>query len=316
MKLQDFHVEIADWSRQGDREALQAIRQQVFVVGQNVPEARERDGLDPDCWHVLARDEQNQPIGCARLESGRKIGRMAVIDAWRSRGVGTALLRELLTRARAQGSTEVVLSAQLTAQRFYANAGFAPVGEVFEDAGLAHQSMRVVLPSATVIAATAPPIGNLPASGREETAAARLRLLVETRHRLALRLPLLGSDSYASTDELDQLRRIAISGRAAQIRILLHDPEAALRADHRLITLAQYLNSAIQIRQPLDEMDLGYPSSVLLNDRGGYLFLPEADRPQGRAALTDRSMHGPLLQQFDETWERSERARVLQVLNI
>lgn len=316
MKLQDFHVEIADWSRPKDREALQAIRQQVFVVGQNVPEARERDGRDPDCWHVLAHDEQDQPIGCARLESNHKIGRMAVIDDWRDRGVGRALLRELLTRARAQGSTEVTLSAQVSAQPFYAKAGFEPVGEVFEDAGMAHQSMRLALSSATVIAAPAPPIDTLPANGREETAAARLRLLAETRHRLALRLPLLGPDSYASTDQLEQLRRIAISGRTAQIRILLHDPEAALRADHRLISLAQHLSSAIQIRQPLEELDLSYTSSYLLNDSGGYLFLPQADRPQGRAALNDSSMHRPLLQQFDDVWDRSERASALQALDI
>ena len=54
----------------------------------------------------------------------------------------------------------------------------------------------------------------------------------------------------------------------------------------------------------------------LLNDAGGYLFQPEADQARGRAARQDRSVAGPLQQAFDELWDRSERASVLQTLNI
>jgi len=147
-------------------------------------------------------------------------------------------------------------------------------------------------------------------------AEARLQLLTDARHQLAVHLPLLGNDSYASAEELAQLRRIAISGRWARIRVLLHDPAAALRNDHRLVALAQRLPSAIQIRMPVDEADLAYVSAYLLNDVGGYLFLPEADRPEGRAARHDRASQAPLQQHFDEVWERAERASMLQSLDI
>jgi hypothetical protein len=156
----------------------------------------------------------------------------------------------------------------------------------------------------------------LPATTRVELALARLQLLRDARHRLSIYLPQLGNDAYASAEELAELRRIAISGRGAQIRILLHDPEAALRNDHRLITLAQRLPSAIQIRTPVEEADLAYISTYLLNDTGGYLFLPEADRAQGRAARRDRPGQAPLRQHFNEVWERAERASALQTLNI
>jgi hypothetical protein len=72
----------------------------------------------------------------------------------------------------------------------------------------------------------------------------------------------------------------------------------------------------MQIRTPLGEVDLAYVSAYLLNDAGGYLFLPEANRPQGRAALHDRSSLAPLQQHFDEVWERAERASILQTLDI
>jgi predicted GNAT family N-acyltransferase len=316
MKLENFHVEVAEWSRERDREALQKIRQQVFVVEQHVPEARERDGLDPDCWHVLARDDAGQPIGCGRLTADRKIGRMAVAGDWRGRGVGVALLRELVTRARSLGWPEVALAAQVSAIAFYEQAGFVAYGDRFEDAGLQHRAMKLELAHDSDEACSAREVGELPVGGRDETAAARLQVLGATRHQLSMYLPLLGNDSYASVEELTELRRIAISSRIAQIRIVLHDPEVALRNDHRLIALAQRLPSAVQIRMPVDEADLAYASAYLLNDVGGYLFLPEASRPQGRAALHDRAAQAPLRQHFDAVWERAERATALQTLNI
>ena len=316
MRLQDFSVEIAEWSRQRDRSALLEIRQQVFIVEQGVPEARERDGLDEGCWHLLARDEAGRPIGCGRLTPEHKLGRMAVLSDWRGRGVGAALLRELIGRARALGWPQLSLAAQVGAIGFYERAGFHAHGAVFDDAGLPHRTMQLALPPAPAPPEPPRDLGPLPAGGREETAAARLQLLADARHRLALRLPLLGPDSYASAQELDELRRIAISGRGALIRILLHDPAAALRSDHRLIALAQRLPSAIQIRTPVEEVDLGYLSAVLLNDVGGYLFQPEASRPQGRVARHDRAGHAPLQQHFDEVWERAERASVLQALDM
>ena len=316
MRLQDFSVEIAEWSCERDRLALLEIRQQVFIVEQGVPEARERDGLDDSCWHLLARDEGGRPIGCGRLTPAHKLGRMAVLSDWRGRGVGEALLRELISRARALGWPQLSLAAQVSAVGFYQRAGFSVHGEVFEDAGLPHRMMQLALPLVSDPQEPVRDLDTLPAGSREETAAARMQVLADARHRLAIRLPRLGQDSYASTQELAELRRIAVSGRGAQIRILLHDPAAALHSDHRLIALAQRLPSAIQIRTPVEEIDLGYLSACLLNDAGGYLFQPEASRPQGRAARHDRASHAPLQQHFDEVWERAERASMLQALDL
>ncbi|MEY2114872.1 GNAT family N-acetyltransferase [Rhodanobacter sp. FW106-PBR-R2A-1-13] len=316
MKLQDFHVEIADWSRAEQRSALLDLREVVFIREQGVSEQRERDGLDADCWHVLARDEAGQPIGCGRLTPAHKIGRMAVLREWRGRGVGVVLLRELVARARAQGWPEVALDAQVSALGFYQREGFVAYGEEFEDAGLMHRAMRLSLSAAAEEAAPPRDIDALPAGTRSETAAARLQLLADARHQLSIHLPLLGNDSYACAEELAELRRIATSGRGARIRILLHDPAVALRNDHRLVALAQRLPSAIQVRTPVEEADLACISACLLNDAGGYLFLPEADRAQGRAARRDRASQAPLQQHFDELWERAERASELQALGL
>jgi predicted GNAT family N-acyltransferase len=70
---------------------------------------------------------------------------MAVLSAWRQRGVGSALLRELVSIARDQGIGEVVLNAQTYAMGFYERHGFVAEGPEFLDAGIAHRKMRLGL---------------------------------------------------------------------------------------------------------------------------------------------------------------------------
>lgn len=314
MNLQDFHLERADWARERDREALREIRLEVFVQEQGVPEALEWDELDEASSHVLARDAAGRPVGCGRLTPLHKIGRMAVRQPWRGTGVGVALLRELVSRARALGWTEVSLDAQITAIGFYEREGFVAHGEVFDDAGIPHRHMTLTLASAERPAQSV--AENLPAGNRSEQADTRLALLREARYRLMIYQPTLPADIYSSSAEVDELRRIATSGRGAEIRVLLHDPAAALRDSHRLVALAQRLPSVVLVRTPAEELDLAYGSAYLLTDSGGYLFQPDAGRPQGRASAHDRGAQAPLQQHFNEVWERAVRATALQPLDI
>ncbi|GLQ87047.1 DUF7931 domain-containing protein [Dyella flagellata] len=163
-----------------------------------------------------------------------------------------------------------------------------------------------------------PDDGAFAVSGPEAVTAMRLQLLVATRYKLAFHLPILPSSILSSSDELAELRRIAIAGRGAEIRIVLADPAAAMRAGHRLLDLAQRLPSALQIRA-LAEEDQGAQtdaSSWLLNDTGGYLFLPDAERWEGRAALKDGPGQAPLLLQFEQIWQRALPATQLQALGL
>ena len=140
--MKSFTVRIVNW--QDDAPALRAIRETVFIHEQQVPVELEWDGLDADCLHVLAADSTGNPIGTARLLPDGHIGRMAVLKAWRGRGVGSALLRLLLDEASKRGLGQVVLNAQTYAAGFYAKFGFQAVGEEFMDAGIPH--VRMILP--------------------------------------------------------------------------------------------------------------------------------------------------------------------------
>ena len=148
-----FTVRRADWER--DRERLRHVRTAVFVDEQSVPPALEWDGVDDSCLHVLAEDHRGAPIGTGRLLPDGHIGRMAVLAAWRGRGVGSAILSELLRCAARQGLREVVLNAQTHALRFYERFGFSAEGAAFLDAGIEHKRMRRLLTQADVQATAA-----------------------------------------------------------------------------------------------------------------------------------------------------------------
>lgn len=316
MRLESFHIVSADWSRDGDREAVRQLRHTVLVEGLGLPAAWEFDDADPQALHLIARDDADCPVGAARLTADQRISRVAVLPTWQRHGVGTALLRQLIDRARTFGWNELRLDAPVELVPFYAREGFTVNGEPFVAAGRMHQSLRRALaPDAPAGRASRDP-GLLPAEDRPSVDAARQLLLADARHVLAIHLPALDSEHYASLEELAELRRIATSGRGARIRILLHDTGAALRDSHRLVALAQRLSSVIQVRRPIEEVDLANRAGWLLNDAGGYLFLPEYDRPQGRAARHDRAGQAPLAQQFDEVWERSVPATELLPLGL
>ena len=143
-----IRIERLDWAT-GAAELL-AIRFEVFVQEQKVPEELEADERDPQCVHVAARWQEGSGqasgwIGTARLTPEGRIGRMAVLAPWRGRGVGGALLAALVEIAAQQRLRQVVLLGQLQALPFYEKHGFEAHGPVIEEAGIDHRSMTRVL---------------------------------------------------------------------------------------------------------------------------------------------------------------------------
>lgn len=136
-------VRVGEWAELG-REAG-AIRTAVFVEEQRIPAEMEWDEADAGCLHAVAYNRLGLPLATGRLlqhvPGVAKIGRMAVIQAVRGSGVGHEVLDALMKAARARGDHEVLLHAQSSAAPFYARAGFAPRGSVFEEAGIPHIEM-------------------------------------------------------------------------------------------------------------------------------------------------------------------------------
>ena len=119
------------------------VRLRVFVLEQGIPQDIEIDADDQCALHFLAL-EAGRAVGTARLVFGRgraKIGRMAVLRHYRSRGIGRKLLRVAVAAARRSGVENIYLHAQVSAISFYERLGFRSAGPVFSEAGIPHRKM-------------------------------------------------------------------------------------------------------------------------------------------------------------------------------
>jgi predicted GNAT family N-acyltransferase len=143
--LSKIRVIPADFA--ADRDAIYAVRETVFIIEQSVPVEIEIDEFDPIAQHVLAY-VGDRPVGTGRIIAAgpagrtRRIGRMAVLDAHRGLGVGSAIISALIEIGIADGCREFVLSAQCHAIPFYEKFGFVAEGPIYDEAGIDHRGMR------------------------------------------------------------------------------------------------------------------------------------------------------------------------------
>ena len=135
MKFQVIEVR---WSEYQDQ--LMLVRNQVFVVEQEISAELELDEWDPKSRHVLLSID-GQPVGTGRLLPDGHIGRVAILKEFRGLGLGQGVMRCLMSIAAKAGFVKVELSSQLQASSFYGALGFAEQGDVYLEAGIEHISM-------------------------------------------------------------------------------------------------------------------------------------------------------------------------------
>ena len=284
-----FTVEAVDY--EAALPQLRVVREAVFVQEQGVPLELEWDELDPQCHHVIARDAQGNPIGTGRLTPEHKIGRMAVLADWRGRGVGDALLLALIEKARQLDWHDVSLHAQVTAINFYARHGFLPYGERFVEAGIDHQSMRLLLDATN------------PVETHEAAIAALLGVIGTARRELWIYSRELDPGLLDHPDVVAALRRFGTNRGVAYI--LLQDATAPQSAHAPLIALGQRLPSAFLFRVIEEPVDRAYAAAFVANDRGGWYFRTLGHRPEGETRIDQPARARQLQGVFEPVWERA-----------
>lgn len=118
------------------------IREVVFVIGQNVDREEEYDEFEPVSNHYLAFVDGVPAATCRwrRTENGIKMERYAVMEQFRGKNVGKAILEASLNDVK-PFNTKLYLHAQVQAMDFYAKSGFVPEGPMFEEANIEHYKM-------------------------------------------------------------------------------------------------------------------------------------------------------------------------------
>jgi ElaA protein len=120
--------------------AILRLRAEAFVVEQDCvyldPDGRD---LEPTTRHVwIERD--GEVVACARVlaeAEGSSIGRVVCAPAWRSSGLGAAVMGAALEWA----ARPVALKAQAHLAEWYGRMGFVVCGDVFLEDGIPHVPM-------------------------------------------------------------------------------------------------------------------------------------------------------------------------------
>jgi predicted GNAT family N-acyltransferase len=126
------------------------IREDVFVIEQEVDPSEEYDEFESTSTHFLAKIDE-QPAGTARwrfTDKGVKLERFAVLKHMRGAGVGYALVQAVISDIAASPETKgkkLYLHAQLDAMPLYAKFGFNKVGPMFEECNIQHFKMELYL---------------------------------------------------------------------------------------------------------------------------------------------------------------------------
>ncbi len=117
------------------------LRDVVFVVGQGITAESEVDGEDRACTHVIGRDATGKIVATARLFEGKtpvKVGRIAVHTDLQRGGLGSALMAYV---NGILGDRPGIMSAQAHLDAWYTRMGWQRVGDVYEEANIAHVKM-------------------------------------------------------------------------------------------------------------------------------------------------------------------------------
>ena len=146
MKIELTWSAFTDLALQNLHDILQ-LRQQVFILEQAsfYPDI---DGNDPRALHLTARDHEGTLHGCLRLlppgTTNRRpaIGRLAISKSSRGLKLGNRMMTAGIRKARRLYTERTVyISAQQHLIPFYAELGFTPRGEPYDEDGILHVDM-------------------------------------------------------------------------------------------------------------------------------------------------------------------------------
>lgn len=285
-------IDVASWNLEGD--ALRRIRGQVFIEEQSVPPEIEQDGHDDTATHFLVK-EAGVAVGCGRLLPDGKVGRMAVLEEHRGRGLGAALLDAIVRHAYGNGVLRLYLHAQSQAADFYRRAGFQASGDEFEEAGIPHIAMSLELDyrdADSFITGVDIP---------EPFATLAVALSKGARRHLRIYSHKLDHELFDNAELASALTRLVRRGRQSDIRILINDAKPMTSRGHRLLELSRRLSSTISIRV-LDEHPELPEATFVVRDNDGILYKPDEHGANGFYEPASRASAKRFITAFDALW--------------
>ena len=302
----EARVERVTWSAASS--ICSAIRKRVFVDEQGIPESIELDNMDESASHYLALVDK-KPVATARLLSDGRVGRIAVLSAYRNASIGSQLLDFIKQDAQKLGLPKLYLHSQADSVNFYVRRGFTAVGETFEEAGKLHQAMELTLDyrdfDDRILSAHYP----------EPAAQLILNLCERAERRVKVFSDTLDHALFDNKELAECLSYLARGKRDSLVQLLITDSKPIQVKGHRLLELARKLPSSVQLHTTrVPEALAG--KLLVIADHYGVAYMHNVNHPKLRFEPDDRPLCTRMNDAFERVWQRSERDPNLRILDI
>ena len=236
--------------------------------------------------------------GCCRMQKNGHIGRMAVLQNYRNKGVGRALLDAVIVFAKTIELYECFLYAQIQAIPFYRLAGFVASGDEFYDAGIVHQSMRLQIAERRLLGVHN---GDFAVNDFYGTA---FELISQTSKHLRILSETLDNHVFDNEEMAAAISRLARSSRYAEVRLMVIDPKPMIARGHKLLSLQRKLPSKIHLRRctahPHDIKD-----NLIVADSVGLITQSVKTPEKTIADFNNRPVAENAMSIFDDFWEHA-----------
>lgn len=135
------------------------------------------------------------------------------------------------------------------------------------------------------------------------------------RHQVAILSHALPRDIYGAQAVVDHMQTFLLGSPRAQVRVLVHQPDLAMRRAHRFVELARRLSSRVEFRQ-LAEEHRSTSEEYVIADEQALLYKENHDQ---LSAIW--RPHSPLdarlkLRAYEELWNAATPAREFYALGL
>lgn len=149
----------------------------------------------------------------------------------------------------------------------------------------------------------------------EDNFEASLSLVKQAEHTLDIFTRDLETRIYNNSQFSDAVKDLALANKSVKIRILVIDPDYAIKHGHSLITLSRRLPSYIEVRK-VHEDYASIPAAYLIVDHRGVMHRNIATRYEGTVNYNLPMRASELLRTFNEIWDKSKTYIDFKHLNI
>jgi hypothetical protein len=138
-------------------------------------------------------------------------------------------------------------------------------------------------------------------STKDETRAAIVEVASQANRGLAILTPDLEPDIYDHDDFLEMLKRFVLARSFARIRVLITDPQRALKTGNRFVEMGRRLNSYIEFRN-LKHAPRNHNEAFCIADDVAVVYRARSESWDGMSDTYEPAVAKKYLVMFDELW--------------